>query len=415
MNRILPPQDRPAPSFRTLGVTPGDCLFLSPRGALVGQGRALSSADLPGLDPRDQLERMRAEARRRGIEPLVMGALPFEPDSAPALVLPERVLRLSPAQVRALRRVPPPAEPPRARALDVVRARQVYLESVARALDLIASGAVEKLVLSREAQFVLGSEIDTGQVLQRLLARHPLSYLFAVPRAIQQAGARGVFLGASPELLISREGDMLRSNPLAGSAPARSDPAEDAAAVAWLLRSAKDLAEHRLTARAVARGLRRFCTDVRCPDRPEVLRAGAVHHLSTPVSGRMDGPARDALDIALALHPTPAVGGVPGDAAPGHIRETEGRERGLYAGMVGWCDASGDGEWAVSIRSAEIDGDRVRLFAGAGIVAGSDPEMELAETDTKLRTMLDALGLAPDRPATAPAAPDTGSAIEVTR
>lgn len=414
MNRVMTPQRAEVLSLGSLGVTPQDCLFLSPRGGLIGQGRALCSADLPGMTAGEQLDHMRAEARRLGLEPVIMGALPFEPCEAPALLLPQRLIRLSPAQLDALRRDPPAAAVPRVRALDMARSKRVYLETVARALELIAAGEVEKLVLSREAHYVLGAEVDTGAVLQRLMARHPLSYLFSVPQDLQRHEGRGVFLGASPELLVSREGRELRSNPLAGSVAAEGEAARDAAAIEGLLRSEKDLAEHRLTARAVARGLEPFCDGVSCPDRPEVLKAGAVYHLSTPVSGRLREPARDALALAMALHPTPAVGGVPSATALRRIRETEARSRGLYAGMTGWCDGSGNGEWAVSLRCAAIDGDRVRLFAGAGIVAGSDPVRELAETETKLQTMLGALGLTPEA-LTATAAAGGSGRTEVSR
>ena len=211
-------------------------------------------------------------------------------------------------------------------------------------------------------------------------------------RAVTTSGT--ALVGASPELLVARRGELVTCRPFAGSAPRSADPAVDRANGAALAESAKNLHEHQLVVDEMRKALDPLCVDLQIAPEPELSSTSTVWHLSTPISGRIRETSTTALDLAVALHPTPAVGGVPRDAAAALITELEG-DRGFYAGAVGWCDAAGDGKWVVSIRCAVLSADRRSAVArsGGGIVAESDPDDEVAETTTKFRTILSALGV----------------------
>jgi len=198
-------------------------------------------------------------------------------------------------------------------------------------------------------------------------------------------------VGATPELLVRRRGRELDSLALAGTAARGGDAGEDERLGAALLASDKDRREHRLLAEPLARRLDGLCDSLEHEDEPHLLRLDNVMHLATRFRGTLAEPAPSALEIAGHLHPTPAVGGVPTPAAVDLIRELEGMDRARYAAPVGWVDAEGDGEWGIALRCAQLSGARARLFAGAGIVAGSLPEDELEETRVKLLAMRSAL------------------------
>jgi isochorismate synthase len=198
-------------------------------------------------------------------------------------------------------------------------------------------------------------------------------------------------VGASPELLISRQGSEVRANPLAGSAPRSGDKDEDRANAAALAASAKDREEHAIVVDAIVAALQPLSATLTWDPEPVLLETANVWHLSTRFRGRLVDPAPTALDLALALHPTPAVAGAPTDGALAAIGQLEGFSRGAYAGPVGWVDADGNGTWAIALRCALLSRDRATLYAGAGIVAASDPAEEIDETDRKFRASLDAL------------------------
>ena len=215
-------------------------------------------------------------------------------------------------------------------------------------------------------------------------------------RAAGGAPAHGpILVGASPELLVRREGLEISCTPLAGSVPRAADPEEDARRAAGLQQSGKDLAEHAFVVEAIVHALKEVCVEIEYPATPELMSTDTVWHLATPIHARLadtaDGPS--ALRLAQLLHPTPAVGGVPTAAANAVIADLEGDLRDWFAGCVGWVDGNGDGEFAITIRAAVMDGPRLRLFAGAGIVAGSDPASEVRETGAKLATMARVTGL----------------------
>ncbi|MDO5693092.1 MAG: isochorismate synthase [Pseudomonadota bacterium] len=329
--------------------------------------------------------------------PVVVGAVPFDVRQPAALSVAHAVLRTSPSAPTAHQTTPPNdtcgaivAPGPRGEAPPLIASpvpeAAFYVRGVARAVERIRADALDKVVLARALDVKAGQPFDVRALLARLRADNPRGYTFAV-----RVGQERQLIGASPELLVSRCNGVVRANPLAGSAARSTDPVEDLRRARALLQSAKDLEEHRLVVDAVAQGLSPLCRGLDVPGTPSLLATPTMWHLSTEVTGISDA---DALTLALALHPTPAVCGYPRDAARELIAQTEPFDRGFYAGMLGWSDLHGDGEWIVTIRCADISGAHARIYAGAGVVAESSPQSELAETAAKFRTMLNALGLA---------------------
>jgi menaquinone-specific isochorismate synthase len=259
----------------------------------------------------------------------------------------------------------------------------LWERAVAAAVDRIVAGQLQKVVLARDLYATADIPIDQRVLLRRLAARYPDCYTFAC------AG----LVGATPELLIRRRGLEVSSLVLAGTAPRGATPDEDAALATDLLRSAKNTEEHAYAAASVREVLEPLCDELTLPERPGLLRLANVHHLGTRVHGRLSATARErtALGLAGSLHPTAAVGGTPTETAIELIRELEHMDRDRWAGATGWVDADGNGEWGIALRSAHVTGNRARLFAGCGIVAGSDPATELAETQVKFRPMQAAL------------------------
>jgi isochorismate synthase len=206
----------------------------------------------------------------------------------------------------------------------------------------------------------------------------------------------GELIGVSPELLVRKRGSRVFSNPLAGSAKRRASPDEDKRTAEALLDSEKDHYEHRLVIDEIRRVMAPECTSLTIPEQPSLLSTAAMWHLSTAIEGELRNPGRSSLQLACQLHPTPAVCGAPTELARKLINLVEPFERGLFTGMVGWCDAAGNGEWVVTIRCGTVVDNCLRLFAGAGIVEASSPASEWAETQAKLGTMLAACGLDPE-------------------
>lgn len=270
----------------------------------------------------------------------------------------------------------PEADRPRHAGASVPDVR--WLEAVAAAVERIEAGALDKVVLARDVAVWAEAAFDVRVLARRLHARFPGCATFVVDG----------FVGASPELFVERTGRHLTSTSLAGTAPRSDDPAEDERLGRDLLASDKDRREHALLVDEVAAQLGGRLADVRHGAEPHLLRLDNVQHLATRFVGELrDDDTASALALAEWLHPTPAVGGVPTERALALIDELEGLDRGRYAGPVGWVDADGDGQWGIALRCAEVHGARARLFAGAGIVAGSLPEAELEETRVKLRAM----------------------------
>ncbi|MDQ4041471.1 MAG: isochorismate synthase, partial [Actinomycetota bacterium] len=255
-----------------------------------------------------------------------------------------------------------------------------YVSAVARAVERIRAGELEKIVLAREVVVHGGGAHDAAAILGVLRDAFRECYVFAVGRG------DATFVAASPELLVRREGQRASTVALAGSTRRSADPAVDDHLGEQLLRSAKDREEQAIVARRIQRVLGERAVWVTAPDEPVVVRMANIQHLATPLRAQLAEPV-GALDLAGLLHPTPAVGAEPAGAVA-TIPELEGMDRGWYAGAIGWTDAAEDGELCVGLRCALLRGTTARLYAGVGVVRDSDPAAELAETEIKLEALL---------------------------
>jgi menaquinone-specific isochorismate synthase len=372
---------------------------------LAGRGVALrlvlpSGLNDPGAVPA-VLEALRAitttdDVGRPGCGPVVMAALPFDRDAPASLVIPAMTVGCDVTGRRWFTTVGPPGaeyqrlrdldrlpeyQPPDSFSLVSPRAHTEWAALVASTVAAIRDGRFDKVVLAREVTVAANRRFLPADILRRLHTLYPSCMVFSTGR----------FLGASPELLISRLGRRVGSHPMAGTVARSGDPTADAVLTGQLLGSAKEREEHRLVVDEVAAKLRPVCRSLDVPVAPSIVALRNVSHLGTRIEGELEGDHVTALDLVSRLHPTPAVAGYPSAAAVSYLTAVEGFDRRCYAGPVGWMDSRGDGEWAVAIRSAEVEGNTARLFAGVGIVSDSDPASELAETQLKLQALLAAV------------------------
>ena len=358
--------------------------------AWIGGGHALVTAGVAAVVPAERAIETLFEidadddVALPGAGPIAVGALPFSPDAAATMVVPSTVVGRAPDGRTWVTRVGPRAVPvpepgvaPTRYTVRAVQSRPWWDGAVAGALAAIAEHGIEKVVLAREVTVDADADFDVRTVLRRLRAQQPGCFVYA----------DGGFVGATPELLVRRHGRRIESRPMAGTAPG-SVAAEVARTLAA---SNKDAREHRFVVDAVRDALSPVTSALDVSEVPEVEHFGNLAHLVTPIRGDLADPSLDALSLARRLHPSPAVGGTPTDAALRVIDALEPFDRGPYAGPVGWVDARGDGAFAVALRGAQLDGTHAVLRAGAGIVAGSDPEAEWLETAAKFEPMLRAL------------------------
>ncbi|KAA1251420.1 isochorismate synthase [Mycobacterium simiae] len=356
--------------------------------ALCGPGGTLV---VDGVRARYHDVRAAHAALHSGKAPILLGALPFDVNAPAALMVPDTVQRLEtlpgwptgPLPAVSISAAIPPLAEHRAR-INHARRRLAAQDNPLR-----------KVVLARTLRLTADAPLDARVILRRLVIADPTSYGYLVDLSAAGADYPGTALvGASPELLVARFGDQVVCQPFAGSAPRAADPQVDAANATALASSAKNRHEHQLVIDAMRAVLAPLCDDLEIASEPQLTRTAAVWHLRTPIRGRLRDTCTTAMDLALALHPTPAVGGVPTVAASELIAALEG-DRGFYAGAIGWCDARGDGQWVVSIRCAQLSADRrtALAHAGGGIVAESNPDDEVEETTTKFGTILTALGV----------------------
>lgn len=341
---------------------------------------------------------VRDEVRLPGTGPVAFGSFTFDDgSSSSSLVLPETIVghragRWWVTTVSVTGSLPPwpslPSVTPIRRPGPVTfadggRSGPDWEHVVAAAVGRINAGDLDKVVLARDLVAKSQRPMDLRWPLRRLSDRYPRCWTFSVDG----------MLGATPELLVRRERGLVTSRVLAGTIRRTRDDVHDLALAASLARSSKDLEEHEFAVRSVAESLAPFCSSMNIPETPFVLHLPNVMHLATDLAGVASGQA-SSLAMAGALHPSAAVGGTPTATAQAVIRELEGMDRGRYAAPVGWIDSTGDGEWGIALRCAQVDPasrTRMRLFAGCGIVAGSDPATELAESVAKLVPMRDAL------------------------
>lgn len=349
---------------------------------------AADGASLNG-DFQRALARAFEEAAASGINnPVMVGAIPFDTRQPSALFIPEKVTPFS----RHLRQRECQSQhavsQPDVVSREAIPGQAVFEEMVARGAYATSQPGIDKVVLSRLIDITTEHPVDRAALFERLLAQNPTSFNFHVPLA-----DGGALLGASPELLLRMDGDTFSSLPLAGSARRERDAEADKRVGEQLMNSRKDRHEHQLVTDAMRDVLAPRASYLAVPDKPELITTPTLWHLSTPIEGKVRNNAENALSLACLLHPTPALSGFPNDVAQSLIRELEPFDRELFGGIVGWCDAEGNGEWVVTIRCARLHGSRVRLFAGAGIVPASSPTSEWHETGTKLSTMLNVFGL----------------------
>ncbi len=349
------------------------------------------TAEVPACDAEARLRDIEVhdDVHRPGSGAIAVGSLPFLGVATATVTIPAwvegRAADGTSWRTEIGRRDAPSAPPARATApmtspgttrTRCLTSHERWVHAVESVLAAIGAGEVTKVVLARTVQVEAARAIDPRWLLGRLQAREPGRYLFA------HAGS----VGASPELLVSRAGPEVLARPLAGTVPW---PAEEHAIEA-LMQSGKQQREHAIVVNALAATLGALCSDLDV-GLPVALRLADVAHIATTVRARAGMDTPGALGLALALHPTPAVGGTPTPRALEYIARAEPHGRGRFAGPVGWVDARGDGEIAVALRSAEIDGTTALVRAGAGIVSGSDPRAEWDEIDAKLTPVLRAL------------------------
>lgn len=399
-------------------------LWRDEQGGLAAHGVALRLELPDGLADRDAVSRvgqvLRAiraqdEVGLAGCGPVAIGALAFDPTAPGSLVIPRRIVgRLDGrgwlTTIRPDTGGPETTGGPDIGGLDTTAGPDIggatqrepdesggspdeftltpsmphsaWKALVGAAVERIASGDLTKVVLARRIDIAANRPFIIRDLLDRLVALYPSCMIFSVDG----------FIGASPELLISRAGDRVTSHPLAGTVARSGDTHADEGLVAGLMASPKARNEHQLVVNALRDALAEVCAEMEIPDRPSVMGLRNVSHLATRITARLQpGLAPSALDLVARLHPTPAVGGDPPVTARRYLQQVEGFDRGRYAGPVGWVDARGDGAWALGIRSAEVSGAHACIFAGNGIVAGSDPSDELAETQLKLQALLAAV------------------------
>ena len=375
-------------------LTPDRFFFMSPYRSFTTSGCfarfAEPAVDGDSLDSpfQQKLQQAFADARAQGIaNPVMVGAIPFDTRQPSSLFIPESWQTFSrPAKQQSSRYFTGH------QALNVVDRKSIpeqetFEAMVARAAALTATPEVDKVVLSRLIDITTDATIDSGALLERLVAQNPVSYNFHVP--LEDGG---VLLGASPELLLRKEGDLFSSLPLAGSARRQPDDVLDREAGNRLLASEKDRHEHELVTQAMKTVLRDRSSELQLPASPQLITTPTLWHLGTPFEGKANAE-ENALTLACLLHPTPALSGFPHQVAKKLIAELEPFDRELFGGIVGWCDAEGNGEWVVTIRCAKLRQNQVLLFAGAGIVPASSPVAEWRETGVELSTMLNVFGL----------------------
>ncbi|KAA9001421.1 isochorismate synthase [Affinibrenneria salicis] len=354
------------------------------RGRYATIAEPLAGAADPDSPIQRHIGRLFRQAKTDGIaQPLLVGAIPFDQHQPAALFIPQRCHWFRREQ---LTDISPDADCP-VRRMHQQPGRDSFCRMVALAIDAMRSHRLEKVVLARLLEIETERPLNPLRILRRLNAQNPTCYNFHIPLP------GGALVGASPELLVRKQGKSICSLPLAGSIARAKDRHQDNQLRQRLIDSVKDNHEHRLVICAMHGALTARCRTLRVAAHPAAIATPVLWHLATEIQGELRDPRDNVLSVACLLHPTPALCGTPFQAAKDLIASLEPFERHLFGGIVGWCDANGNGEWVVTIRCGEVCASRVRLFAGAGIVADSQPDAEWNETDVKFSTMLRAFGL----------------------
>ena len=342
---------------------------------------------------REQLSSLRIEneVHGTGTGPILFASFSFDQDDVSRLVIPKVLIgkRDSKSWITWIGNQPQifeSNEVAKKTKVDIssgALSDEQWKERVARAVEHIKNGDLEKVVLARDLIGHANDEISIRKILETLINNYPTTWTFLVSN----------LLGATPELLVRLSKSLVTSRVLAGTIKKTGDEARDLALAASLAKSSKDLEEHEYAVRSVADALSPFCSSTNVPEVPFVLHLANVMHLATDVTGVINDSATpvDIFTVIESLHPSAAVCGTPTNKAKSLIDVLEGMSRGRYAGPVGWIDASGDGELGIALRAGQISGQEIRIFAGCGIVAGSNPEKELEESSAKMLAMRSAL------------------------
>ena len=368
-------------------------LFVRNGIGVAGRGRAATVSADDTVDFLAAIDHDDASAGRAG--PVALGCLPFRPGAPADFVIPAVIVRKTGDGGVFITTIGQPSESdlrlaetstaPVAASFRVGPRTPIdtYRRAVEIGRDAVRRGDLTKVVIAREVGVESDQPLDVHAILLRLRSAFGASYRYSIDGLI----------GASPELLVSVDGDVVRSHPLAGTTPRTGDPATDEALAKKLVASMKDQVEHRVVIDVVHDALLPWCSYLDWEPEPSVIKVANVQHLGTSIEGRLSEPRPHAVALARLLSPTPALGGHPRAEAIELIEANEGFERGRYGGAVGWVDSTGNGEFAVTIRCAELSADRrsARLIAGGGIVADSDVDAELAETQAKFQAMLSAI------------------------
>lgn len=397
--------DDPGPLERFLPEAEPGAAFLRQGQGIVGIGEVarfetdyIDTADVWWEEIASQIDHDSELPGISGVGPLAFGSFAFDPDrsayrsilTVPRVVIGRRngkawLTELGDHREMSLPPVGAPMVFPTLKLGSGSVSQHAWADLVARCVEHIAQGDVQKVVLARDLVAHADTPIDLRAVLVRLTTRYPMTWTYLVEG----------MAGATPELLVRVVDGLVTSRVLAGTISVDPDHTNPLSKAAQLARSEKDLNEHEFAVDSVAQALRPFCRAMNVPEAPSVLPLPNVLHLSTDITGVTQEDS-SSLRLAAALHPSAAVCGTPTHLARDLIAELEHMDRGRYAGPVGWVDMQGDGEWAIALRGGHVDPatpDRIRMFAGAGIVADSEPALELEETRAKFLPMLQALGL----------------------
>ncbi|TCP81654.1 isochorismate synthase [Rhizobium sp. PP-CC-2G-626] len=391
LDRNTPPQSANAKKPFYILKTSGETFFS------LGQNAVLEEGPLSTLSDRTA----RFFRQHQDGPDILVGALPFDSARSAFLFQPTRVMRVQ--GKHNLGHVPgfgasrSTGEPNRILSVSADPAPDVFGKSVLAGLEAMAAsqGGLQKIVLSRSLKVFASRDFSIADLMSKLALDESIT-VFATPLRRQETGG-AMLVGATPELLVEKRGNHIASHPLAGSAKRYADDVDDRRSADSLWASDKDRREHAMVVESIMDLLTPYCFELSAPEGMALRATASMWHLGTKIVGRLKDASASSEHFVSLLHPTPAVCGVPRAAAHSKIGELETYDRDFYAGAVGWCDSAGDGRWFVSIRCAEVEGAKARLYAGAGVVPGSTPQGEIAETAAKFRAMLDAFGIDRDR------------------
>ncbi|MCF6441537.1 isochorismate synthase [Pseudoalteromonas luteoviolacea] len=370
-----------------------DCLFVSGESCLLGHG-IKHRFNLPIANTDYLVNELKAQLQAHQDDSenvIAFGVLPFCKYQTAQFIIPKQIAKWDKSVFSQwLNTQTADSNHPENKLTEIryLQDRAHFEQTVSEAKHLFDKGLLEKIVLSKQVELGFEHPINGKHVLNQLLTQSQSGYHFAFPTEHDS-----VLMGVSPELLLRKQDETVTSNPLAGSIPRDPCSKVEAQRRSALFNSKKDRYEHAVVIDDMRQLLEPVCDNLSIPAEPSLLHTATMWHLSTVITGHLKDPNTHILDLANQLHPTPALCGKPTKPAYQHILDLEGHGRDLFSGIIGWCDQHGNGEWVVVIRCGELKAHVAKLFAGAGIVAASDPSSEWLETEAKLKTMLNALSV----------------------